>query len=204
MKKLLAVLLMFVVAFGASSANAQSKMSLGVGADVLLPMGDWGDFVSTGFGGTVRFQYNLSPMGAIGAETGYLLWTGKDVSAGGFTFEGPDFTGIPIRVFGKYYFMPEGKLRVYGLGALGLFIGSTGDQEIDNPLAGIPGQPAKITVEGESSSDFNYVACLGFELPLGGGGTMLDVSARWDAIATEGTSANNIGFRAGVNFPLGN
>lgn len=125
---------------------------------------------------------------------GYYVWSGKDV--GGFTV--PNFKGLPIRVFGKYYFMPEGeKVRVYGIAELGLFFAS-----VDVPEQTIGGY----TIGGGSVSetDFNYAPGVGAEFGLGSGNTKLDVSIRYDGVSATGGSNGSIGARVGVNFPLGN
>lgn len=202
-KALLAVVVL--AAFMSTNTFAQGKIVLGVGGDVLLPMGTFGDAQKLGFGGSVRGQYNVTPMAAVGLTVGYYTWSGKDITIPVInqTVTGPKFSGLPVRVFGKYYFMPEGQsARFYGIAELGMFFGSVGDQTIPNPLAGFPGQPATITVTGGSSSNFNYAPGVGVE--FGSGNTKIDVSARYDGIATSGSSSGSIGFRAGVNFPLGN
>jgi hypothetical protein len=187
---LLAVL---VLAMMVGGANAASKLSLSVGPDVLIPMGTFGDGYSIGFGGSVRGQYDVSPMASVGVTIGYFTWSGKDVN--GFTL--PNFKGLPFRVFGKYYFMPTGGTRVYGIAELGLFFGSVGDVTQTVPGFGT------ITVSGGSSTDFNYAPGVGVELPLGSGSTKLDVSIRYDGIATSGSSSGSLGARVGINFPLG-
>lgn len=194
MSKTLVAIVVCALVFSVGQSNAESKMALSVGGDVLLPMGTFGDAVSTGFGGSVRGQYNITPMFSAGLTVGYYTWSGKDIN--GFT--GPNFKGLPVRVFGKYYFMPEGeKVRVYGIAELGLFFSS-----VDVPSVTILG----VTYGGgtESSSDFNYAPGVGFELPLGSGSTKLDVSVRYDGIATSGETSGSIGGRVGVSFPIGN
>ena len=202
MKKLLLVVVALALVFAVSvPSQAQEKMSLSVGADLLLPMGTFGDAVSMGFGGSVRGQYNITPMFSAGVETGYFTWSAKSGDVG------YSFHGIPFRVFGKYFFMPEGKLRVYGMFELGFFFGSTGDITITTPGITIPGLGTigggTQTVAGGSSTDFNYVPVVGVEFPVGSGKTKLDASLRYDGIATTGGSSGNLGVRVGVNFPIG-
>jgi len=194
MKKVLLAIVVLTLVFTVSNLSpAAGKLSLSVGADVLLPMGTFGDLVSTGFGGSVRGQYDFTPLASGGLTIGYYTWSGKDIE--GFK---ANFKGVPVRVFGKYYFMPEGeKVRVYGMAELGLFFGS-----VD-----VPGvQTAFGTIGGGSASetDFNYAPELGAEFALGGGGTKIDVSLRYDGISATGGSDGSIGARVGVNFPLGN
>ena len=108
MKNLLLTLAVLALVFAVNDPSmAAGKMSLGVGADVLLPMGNFGDGYSTGFGGSVRGQYDVTPMFSAGLTVGYFTWSGKDQTVFGQTFTLPNFKGLPIRVFGKYYFMPE-------------------------------------------------------------------------------------------------
>jgi len=101
--------------------------------------------------------------------------------------------------------MPPAKkgVRVCGSVELGLFFGSSGDVEYTIPSF-IPGTPTTTsTVEGASSTDFNYVTAIGAELPVSADGRPKIVgNVRWDAIAST-TSANNIGFRVGVQFGIG-
>ena len=200
MKKLLLAVVVLALVGLTNTMNAAGKMSLSVGPDVLIPVGTFGDGWSTGFGGSVRGQYDVDPMFSLGLTVGYYTWSGKDVA--GFKF--PTLSGLPIRAFGKYYFMPEGKARFYGMAELGMFFSSTDDQTYPNPFAGLPGQPATITVAGSSSSDFNYAPGVGVELPLGSGNSKIDISARYDVIATSGSSSSNFAGRVGINFGLGN
>jgi hypothetical protein len=150
-------------------------------------MGDFGNGYSIGFGGSARGQYDFTPMFGAGLTVGYFTWSAKDVPAG---VSKPTFSGLPIRVFGKYYFMPEGKLRVYGQAELGLFFWS---MSVELPFFG------KVSTTG---SDFSYAPVLGVEVPIGKT-TMLDGSVRYDGIATSGSSISNIGIRLGVKFPVG-
>jgi len=193
MKKIMLLVLVLALAtMMVSGSNAASKLSLSVGPDVLIPMGTFGDGVSTGFGGSVRGQYDINSMASVGLTAGYYTWSGKD----NLGVTGANFKGVPVRVFGKYYFMPAGSARVYGIAELGMFFSS-----VDVPAQTIGG----ITYGGgsASSTDFNYAPGVGVELPLGSGSTKLDVSIRYDGIATSGGSSGSLGARVGINFPLG-
>ncbi|GEM_PF-878600 len=195
MKKLLVtfILLALLVAVG-GNANAQGKLALSVGADVLLPMGTFGDAFSTGFGGSVRGQYHITPMFSAGLTVGYYVWSGKDIS--GITL--PNFKGVPARAFGKYYFMPEGeKVRAYGIGELGVFFASVGEKKYTIGTT-------TYTSPSATETDFNYAPGVGAEFALGGGKTMIDVSVRYDGIATTGSTSGSFAGRVAVLFPLGN
>ena len=168
-------------------------MWIGAGADILLPMGNFGDAFSTGFGGTALFQYDIRPEIGVGVETGYIVYTGKDYNVGGQNIEGPNYSGLPLRAFGKYYFMTNpAALRVYAKAGLGVFFGSTGEQ-----TQTIFGQT--YTTPSVSSTDFNFAVGGGVEYPLTANGrTQLDASARYES--TDGNGA--IGLRLGVNFRI--
>jgi hypothetical protein len=173
---------------------AQDKMWAGAGVDVMIPLGSFADAAGVGFGGTGRFQYNFRPEVAGGVEIGYIVWSGKTVEG----VDLPSFKGLPLRVFGKYYFMPSPKaLRVYGKVAIGLFFGSVGEKTYN--FGGFT-----YTSPGGSSTDFSFAPEVGVELPITKDGrTQFDGSVRYDFIGTSGGSSGSIGFRAGVNFALG-
>ncbi|MER3523061.1 MAG: hypothetical protein C4326_03100 [Ignavibacteria bacterium] len=189
MKKIFAVVVAFaLVALMSAGSNAQGKIALSVGGDVLIPMGDFGKAHSTGFGGSVRGQYNITPMFSAGLTAGYYTWSGKDQNLGFIAVKGGTYKGVPVRAFGKYYFAPESEqVRFYGIAEIGMFFGS-----VDTPFGSI------------SLTDFNFAPGVGVEFGLGSGNTKLDVSARYDVIATSGSSSGSLGARVGVNFGLGN
>lgn len=199
MKKIFAVVVAFaLLALMSAGSNAQGKIALSVGGDVLIPMGDFGKAHSTGFGGSVRGQYNITPMFSAGLTAGYYTWSGKDQNLGFITVKGGTFKGVPVRAFGKYYFAPESEqVRFYGIAEIGMFFGSVDVPPINTPFGPIGGGSA-------SSTDFNFAPGVGVEFGLGSGNTKLDVSARYDVIATSGSSSGSLGARVGVNFGLGN
>jgi hypothetical protein len=191
MKKILSMaLVVLLVVFAAGTTNAQSKMSVSVGPDVLMPMGTFGDAYSIGFGGSARGQYDVMPNLGVGLTVGYFTWSAKDAPAG---VDKPTFSGLPVRVFGKYYFMP-GQLRVYGIAELGLFFWSS---KVSTPVVHTPFGDFGGTFES-TGSDFSYAPGVGVEIPAGK--LLVDLSLRYDGIATSGSSTGNLGVRAGLNF----
>lgn len=202
MKIILPLVLVGAVLVGSSStASAAGNMGLSVGGNVLLPMGDFGDAASTGFGGTVRGQYNVNPMFAVTLTTGYLIWSGKDQTVAGITIEGFDLKGVPLLVGGKYYFMPAGGARFYGIAELGLMFSTVTIPAQTFTIGGISFTTPEVS---ESSSDFTFSPGVGVEIPLGGGNSSLDLGAHYLSIGTSGSSSNSVGFRAAINFGLGN
>lgn len=197
MKKLLAVVVVLVLVGG--TASAEGKISLGVGPDVLLPMGTFGDAVNIGFGGSVRGQYDFTPMFSAGLTVGYFTWSAKDQTGG--LVKMPTLKGLPIRVYGKYYFMPEGGARFYGIAELGFFIASVTVPAQTITIGGFTYSTPEVS---NSETDFNYAPGVGVELPMGSGNTKLDISVRYDGIATSGNTSGSLAARVGINFGLGN
>jgi len=189
MKKLFAgIIVVSMFVFG-GAARAAGSQAVGVGVDVLIPMGKFGDGVGIGFGGSARYQYNVNNMFSATGTIGYFSWSGKDV--GGITL--PSFKGFTIRAGGKYYFVPAGT-RFYGLFELGMFFSS-----VDVPTYTIFGQ----TIGGGSvsSSDFLITPAFGVEIPAGPKNSV-DASVRYELILTSGDSAGSIGLRVAYNFGL--
>ena len=192
MKKLTLVAAVMVLVMAMSfSASAQGKMYLNIGGDALLPLGSFSDAASIGFGGTVRFEYAVMPALNLTFTSGYLMWTGKEING----VDGPNYSGIPILVGAKYYFMPaaKAKARMYGAAELGLMIFGVGSKTYT--IGGYTFES-----ESASSTEFALAPTVGVEFPISDAG-VLDISAKYLLIASEG-SAGNIGFRLGYKFPL--
>ncbi len=212
MKKLsLVAVLIAITALVAAPMNAQGKIALNIGGDVLIPMGGFGDFASVGFGGDVIGEYALMPELSLTASLGYLTWGGKDYTVLGQTISGPSFHGVPFLVGAKYYFMPKGNsARFYAAGQIGLFFGS---YSVDIPSYSYGGFTFGGGSESFSSTNFTLAPIVGVELPVGTG--TLDGSVRYFLITGGGPagtdvngtsssgSAGSIGFRVGYKFPIG-
>lgn len=195
MKRLHLLVASFVLIAGmAVPARSQSGFDLGVGAEVLVPTGTFGDAYKIGYGISARGQYNFTPMLSAGATLGWDSWSAKDVPAG---VSEPKFSGVPFRVYGKYYFMPPKTPRVYGMLGLGLFFWSS---EVTLPTYTIGGVTYGGTLS-ETGSDFTLAPELGIEIPAGTNVNM-DLSVRYDMIMTSGETTGNLGIRAGVTFGL--
>lgn len=102
------------------AANAQNKKDpamggskLGVGADFAFPMGDFGDVMDFGFGGSLNFQAPIANKLNFVGEAGYLSFKSKEIL--GQTFS----TGtVPLKA-GVRYFLAE---NFYAQGQLGAAI----------------------------------------------------------------------------------
>ena len=76
MKKVLITIVALFLFVGIS--QAQNKMWLNIGGNVLLPMGDFADVAGVGFGGTAQFEMEFMPQLLGTATIGYFMWGGKD------------------------------------------------------------------------------------------------------------------------------
>jgi len=127
-----------VLSFAAFKASAADGR-LSIGAEVAMPMGTFGDAVSTGFGGSLRYEMPMGDNLGLTVTAGYITFSGKDF------FDGISFNYIPVQVGAKYYFQ-EQQNGFYGMVELGIHSGST-------------------SAEGsESSTDLSYAPALGYHL----------------------------------------
>ncbi|MBI5475048.1 MAG: outer membrane beta-barrel protein [Ignavibacteriae bacterium] len=156
MKNLLVVVaLIGLVAF---SANAQGKISFGVGVDFALPMSSgFSDSQNFGIGGTAKVYYPFNDMITFTGTAGYITFSGKDYTVFGTTVKAGSWNMIPVVVGGRYYFMPAtASMRFYGAFDMGLIFGSytTPDQVIFG---------VKVSGGSVSTTDFTYQPAVGFE-----------------------------------------
>jgi hypothetical protein len=77
------------------------KHSLGVTAELSVPVGDFELIAGPGYGGMARYQYGVDGKTAVIASAGYLVWSEKDVPGGSVQPK-----AIEIMGGGKYYFAP--------------------------------------------------------------------------------------------------
>ncbi|MFB6306233.1 MAG: outer membrane beta-barrel protein [Flavobacteriales bacterium] len=92
------------------------------GAEIGLPMGDFGDFASTGFGASIRYEAGMSDNLALTGDLGYLTFsTDFDESV----------NMIPIQAGAKYYTDEVGS-GFYAMGQFGVHNTSFGDNSETN------------------------------------------------------------------------
>lgn len=105
MKKLFTIVLVLMIS---SSFLTAQKGGINIGANVYFPVGDWAEYASTGYGGTIGYEHPLGKnvLGTI--YSGYTAFSGdNDLS----------WTFIPLMVGAKFYFSP--KQNFYGAALLG-------------------------------------------------------------------------------------
>lgn len=156
-------------------------MYLNVGPLISLPMGNFGDAANLGFGGTAIFEMEFMPQLHGTAQAGYITWP-TDVDE-------VSFSGIPILVGAKYYFMRGG--GVYGHGQLGVTLFTTKTPEITIPGFGTVGGGS------ETSTEFSFVVGAGYELQASES-VAIDLGVAFNIVS----DANHLTIRAGAKFGL--
>lgn len=162
------------VGFAQKGSNA-----IGIGADIGLPMGDFGDIAKLGIGGYVKFLYGIGEAGQLTLTTGYQSYKAKDEIIDAFEADKINYTIIPVLVgyrhnFNGFYVEPA-----VGYGSFGTKIKS---EDFD--------------VSG-SNGGFAYAAGVGFTK------SGFDVSVRYQGASINSTNISLIGFRIGYNISLG-
>jgi hypothetical protein len=191
MKKLVPVLMLVLLMTGIGLAQ-EGQMKLGVGVELLLPSGNFGDIAGTGIGGTANFLYQLNNQISLSGTAGYISWGGKSFDVGFGKYEYA-YSAIPILVGGRYYFT-EGDARVYGSAEIGMYMLSATVTVPSYSLYGYTVAGGESTV---SSSEFTIAPGIGYEMKIGDN-MNLDLTAKYLMIS----DANNLNVRAGVNFVI--
>lgn len=88
--------------FAFSSVKAQKDVAmtgpkLGIGADFAFPMGDFGDVMDLGYGGSLLYQHPVAANLNLTGSAGYLSFKAKDEFGGG------NFGYVPVKVGARYF-----------------------------------------------------------------------------------------------------
>lgn len=168
MKKGIVVLLaLFVV------GSLCAQMTFGVNGELAMPMGDFGDIVGMGFGGTVQGEYPINETIVATASAGYLMWNGKDA------FEDWSYSCIPIKAGAKYHF---GDMGLYGIFELGMYMFTIEWEFLGATL-------------DDSESEFGFAPGIGYQMPMGEK-MKLDISAQYEIAG----DIDFLGIDIGVRF----
>ena len=93
-----------------SSSLFAQKPGISIGGNVYFPVGDWAEFASIGYGGSVTYEHPLGRNIAGVIYSGYTYFGGDE--------EGISWSMIPLVAGAKFYFTP--KLDWYMAGLLGV------------------------------------------------------------------------------------
>lgn len=175
MKKLL---LLTAVAglFAFSSVNAQTRTpKFSLGAEFAFPMGDFGDGVDFGFGGSLQYQHPLAESFSLTGSAGYTSFKTKEETIAGVTYGGESFGTIPVKAGARYYFGEN----FFVAGELG----------------------AGISTEKNGKTAFIYAPGVGIDFPVSDASSV-ELGARYEAWSANSTTNGFIGLRAAFNFGL--
>lgn len=164
--------------------NAQSKMAVGAGLVVSLPMGSFSDAANLGIGGTAAFELEFMPQLVGVGQIGYISYSTDSDNA--------SFTTVPILVGIKYFFVPG--VGFYGIGQLGLNLFST---STDIPSVSAGGFNFGGGSVSASSTEFTFAIGAGYEVPVSSNFS-LDFTGAFNIIS----NFTNIQFRGGGKLAL--
>jgi hypothetical protein len=173
MKKL--VLAICVTAISVT-INAQSGTThIGVGADLGVPTGDFGDGFKTGFGGYAKGLFGIGEAGQVTFTTGYSAFKAK----GSTDDMKVTWNIIPLLAGYRHNFS-------------GFYA---------EPQVGYSINSAKVKFEGESASDSEgaFAWAIGFGYVV----NKVDFGARYQSAHKDGGSISLVGIHVGYNFSLG-
>ena len=176
----------------AGSMMAQSNQ-LSIGADIGLPMGDFGDAASLLVGPSVGFELPISDNIGITLQAGYSLVILKDEVKAAID----SYSMIPVQAGLKYYFS-ENQHGLYGHAQVGIHNTTVKTADIDLGPFG--------TIAGQSNSNTNLSWAIGAGYML----EKLDIGVRYNSIlpasdAPDGTNSSSyLGLRVAYLLNLGN
>lgn len=111
-----AVLSLACLAFAAGVSRAETNW-VGINAGAALPMGDFGDFASTGFDAGATGTWMFAPTWGVGVDVAYYMWGAKDEPAG------VDASANAIQASGHFLYMfpSEGNVKPWLKAGAGIY-----------------------------------------------------------------------------------
>ncbi len=185
-----AIVLSCLPLFGQSAGHAPGTLSIGIGVETGVPIGDFNNVTSFGIGGFTVGSYDIDQDLAVSVKIGYIYFSGKNYAVKEGT---PDtsFSEVPILVGLKYFFTPamEGtSMRLYGAADVGLFISSASET--------VSGINESVSV---SSSDFGVSPIFGVQFKAGNN-MNVDAHVNYTSIFTSGSTTSWFGIGVGLIF----
>lgn len=172
MKKLIFGSFLLCASFMAKSQDNPGKgdLKFSGGAELALPIGDFGEFYSVGLGFSAQADYYVSDKVSLNLNAGYITYQGKTIDLGILgSIKSPSFNVIPVMA-GARYSITE---KFYGSAQLGLSFWSN---------------------DGFNGSDFTFAPGIGYKF------SKIDVQLKYNSIGTEGGSSDNLGLRVAYTF----
>jgi hypothetical protein len=162
-----------ILAVSMTTFAQQGNNQVGIGAELNVPLGSFGDAYKTGFGGTIKGLYGIGKAGQLTFTTGYSAFKGKSETSFGYSYEGQTFSMVPLLAgyrhhFTGFYLEPQLGVTINGTKASGIKV--------------------------ESMTKFAAALNVGYEIKG------LDLSLRYH---TEGDVLSLFAARVGYNLNLG-
>ncbi len=183
MKTIKRIAVLAALTFLSVAASAQIKIGFNGGA--MMPMGDFADVASTGFGGSIVGKYMINDQMAAGLNIGYYKM-GEEI-------EGYENALTPITGNFTYYFGTEG-FKPYAGADLGVYMMSF-KYSFDYGY-GISGDI------DESESYFGLAPVVGCEYEFSDA-LALDVNLKYNYIMAEEDAISALGINVGIVYSLG-
>lgn len=185
------VLLIGAALVGSTAMMAQNTQ-LSLGADIGLPMGDFGDVASLLVGPNVGLELPLGDKLGVTLQAGYDFVMLKSDAKDAFK----SYTLIPAQAGLKYYFMDQQE-GFYAHGQVGIHSSTVKTKDIDLGPFG--------TVEGTSASNTNFSWAIGVGYQM----EKLDIGLRYNSISPDSDAGDDakaatyIGLRIAYLLNLG-
>ena len=120
MKKVIKLLTVAIVTT-VFTTNVNAQFSAGI--DVALPLGDFSDASSFGFGASVAYDFPLSDQMSVGGQAGYTMFPAKTPDGAPDDYSA-SYAAIPILGNFKYYFA-DNTNGFYAMASVGISIFSS-------------------------------------------------------------------------------
>ena len=156
MKKTLLNIALVLGFMGTANYSQAQDGRLSIGAELGLPMGDFGDVSGIGIGGTVRFEAPVGDNLGVTGTAGYISFSGKDFTVGTITFTGESSYLIPVQAGLKYYFT-EQQNGLYGHIMLGVHMYKTEEVTV-NPST------LEVTSKSKMKAALSYAPEIGYHM----------------------------------------
>lgn len=173
--------LLLLTAIPALGQSQPWKKQIAVDANISIPGGDYGKFLSTGFGGTATFYYQLLTRNTfLSASIGY-----NDLAfeSGGSA----KYTVIPLLIGARYNFAITGFQPYIGF-------------EFGGYLQSVSESDGAISL-GESETNVGIQPKVGFRFPLSPG-LDFDASLKWHNIFVENSSFSILAPGIGIAYTI--
>lgn len=160
-----------------STSATSSGTKLSIGLDFGVPIGDWSEGYSIGFGGSGKAEIPVVQAFNFTLTAGYINYYFKKPYSDIAKAAGTDaFVGyVPLKAGGKYFFSSN----FYGEAELGALIGTNHD----------------------SRTSFVYSPGLGVSFPVSDKHD-IDFGARYESWSLEGGNTSQVAFRIAYKFGL--